>query len=109
MALPAPTPHPSYPMDIAIPPGYARAGQYQSMSPFTPMGFNCPYIRMKSLPKQADLQRLLNTHVRHRLRPFRSTMGLMHSDPATRGKIAPSHSHHYAIFRLAVAQIRDSS
>ena len=30
MELTAPTLHPSYPMDIAIPPGYARAGQCQS-------------------------------------------------------------------------------
>lgn len=36
MALPAPTPCPSYPMDIANLPDYAPAGQYQSMSPSTP-------------------------------------------------------------------------
>jgi len=36
MALPAPTPCPSYPMDIANLPDYAPAGQYQSMPPSTP-------------------------------------------------------------------------
>ena len=36
MALPAPTQHRSYPMDIATPPGHARAGQYQSMLPGMP-------------------------------------------------------------------------
>jgi hypothetical protein len=29
------TARPSYPMDIAVPPGYALAGQYQSMPTFT--------------------------------------------------------------------------
>lgn len=33
---PVSTPRPSYPMDIAIPPGYVPAGQYQSMPQLTP-------------------------------------------------------------------------